>query len=151
MGYVQLFVPILVSKHRISRYKFVISFTATFLLTILLLFNVNVWHPIELVPSMLITCYGFLSAILITVICTLRFDVFLKTSACLALGAFLLYPVEYITCRLFGGSSDNYTVDLYDWNTCLEGNIQFVCLASFVVISMVFAVIGVVRIKKKID
>lgn len=149
IGYVLLFVPILATKHRVSRYKFVISFAVAFLLTILLLLNVNVWHPIELIPSILITCYGFLSPILIAVVCTLRFDVFLKTSVCVALGALIFYPVEYITCHLFGGDYNNYSVDLYDWNTCLDGNIQFVSLVLFVLISMVFAVIGVFRIRKK--
>ena len=149
MGYVQLFVPILATKYRVSRYKFVVSFTATFLLTILLLINVNAWQPIELIPSILLTCYCFLLAILITFVCTLRFDVFLKTTVCVTLGVIMFYPLEYITCRLFGEEYNNYRVDLYDWKTCLEGNIHFVCLVSFVLISMVFAVIGILRIRKK--
>ena len=148
IGYELLFLPIFLSKTNISHYKFVISFTAACILAILLLLNIRIWYPIMLIPAILITCYAFIPAIFCTIICTLHFDAFLKTGACIAFSTIIFYLTEYVVDILFGTNESNYQVNFNDWAQYLEGNIQFVSLISFLVMSVVFIGIGVFRIYK---
>lgn len=149
IGYELLFVPILLSKTRISRYKFVISFALACVLTILLLLNINIWHPFMIISAILVTCYAFTPAIFCTVICTLRFDAFLKTGACITFGTILFYYTEYVADVLFGTNSGNYQVNFKDWAQYSEGNVQLICLVSLLLISVVFSIIGIFRSLKK--
>lgn len=82
LGYDLLFVPILLSRTKLSRYKFLISFTSAMALTILLLMSIHIWYPFMLGASILLTCYGYLLAILCAFICTFRLDGFLKAGIC---------------------------------------------------------------------
>jgi len=148
MGYVLLFMPILLSKSNLSRYKFVISFAAACVLTILLLLNVYIWHPFRLIPGILITCYAFTPAILCTVICTLRFDAFLKTGICIAPSIVMYHFIDYIVDMLFGTNGNSYQVNFNDWKQCSEGNIHMIALTSCLLISAVFIGIGIFRICK---
>ena len=148
MGYVLLFLPILLSKTSLTRYKFIISFTIACVLTILLLLNVNFWHPFMLVPSILITFYGYAPAIFCTVICALHFDAFLKAGICVVSSTVAYYFVDYVVDVLFGTNENSYQVNFSDWEQCLEGNIHVICLASFLVIGVVFLAIGMFRVFK---
>ena len=144
IGYVQLFAPILLSKTNLSRYKFVISFAGSCVLTILLLLNVYLWYPFRLASAILITCYAFTPAILCTVICTLRLDAFLKAGICTAFST----VTDYVVDALFGTQENSYQVDFRDWSQCLEGNVHVIVLASCLFISAIFAGIGIFRICK---
>ena len=146
IGYELLFVPILLSKTKISRYKFVISFVMACILTILLLLNIRIWHSFMLGSSILIACYAFAPAILCSVICTLRFDNFLKTGVCIVLSASLFYFTGYIVDILLGTNESTYQVNFNDWAHFSEGNIQLICLLVFLFASAVFIGIGVFRI-----
>lgn len=148
MGYVMVFVPILLSNTVCARYKFVISFTITCALTILLLLYVNVFYPFRLVPGILIACYAFTPAILCTVICTLRFDAFLKTSICIAFSTAIYYFTEYVIDILFGTNESSYQVNFKDWQQYLEGNVLFITVSSLLLVSAVFIGIGIFRICK---
>lgn len=149
IGYVLLFVPILLTKSNLARYKFVISFTASCMLTILLLLNVCIWHPFHLVPAVLMTCYAFAPAILCTIICTLRFDPFLKTGICIVSGTVMYSFTDYIVDVLFGTNEASYQINFSNWNQCLEGNIHAIVFASCLLISAIFIGIGAFRIKKQ--
>ena len=149
IGYELLFVPILLAKTKVSRYKFVISFIIACGLTVLLLLNINAWHPFMLGPAILVTCYAFTPALFCAVICTLRFDAFLKTAVCIAFSAIVFYFTEYMVDKLLDTNSANYKVNFNDWAHFLEGNVQFICLVSFLLISVVFGIIGILRSKKK--
>ena len=120
-----------------------------FALTVLLLININAWTPIMLMPAIGITCYGFVPAILSAFICTLRFDGFLKAGICVSFNSVLLYCAELAADRLFGTNDSSYEIDFGDWARCLEGNVQFICLTSFLFIAAVFILIGVWRTRKK--
>ena len=146
IGYELLFVPILLSKTKLCRYKFVILFATACVLTILLLLNIYIWHPFMLNSAILITCYAFIPAFFCTIICTLRFDAFLKTGVCIAFSTILFYFTEYIVDILFGTNESAYQVNFNDWAQFLEGNIQLICLVSFLFVSAVFIGIGVFRI-----
>ena len=149
MGYVLLFGPILLSDSRLSRYKFVISFAITCALTILLLLYIHIGHPFRLIPAVLITCYAFIPAILCTVICTLRFDGFLKAGICTAFCTVVFYFTEYVVGLLFDTKTSSYRVNFNDWKQCLEGNIYLIALISLSLVSAVFVGVGILRDFKK--
>ena len=149
IGYELLFVPILLSKSDISRYKLVISFTIACLLTVLLLLSIRAWHPFMLGSAVLITCYAFTPAILCTIVCTLRFDAFLKTGICIAFSAGMYYFTNYVVDILFGNSESFYQVNFGDWQQCLEGNVHFITLLSLLFISAAFVSVGIFRVCKK--
>ena len=149
MGYVLLFGPILLSDSRLSHYKFVISFAITCALTILLLLYIHIGHPFRLIPAVLITCYAFIPAILCTVICTLRFDGFLKAGICTAFCTVVFYFTEYVVGLLFDTKTSSYRVNFNDWQQCLEGNIYLIALISLSLVSAVFVGVGILRDFKK--
>ena len=148
MGYILLFLPILLSKTKIKRFRFIISFSLIFLLTILLLLSIYVWQPFMLNSAILITCYAFAPVILCVCICSLRFDAFIKTGVCVLLNAIPLYFTEYIVDILFGTNDRTYQVNFYNWQEFLEGNIQFLSLIFLLLIGLIFLLIGLFRIKK---
>ena len=149
IGYELLFLPILLSRTPISRYKFVISFVAALALCLLLLLNIHIWHPFMLGSAVLITCYAFTPAILCTYICTLRFDAFLKAGICTALCAVTYYFTNYVVDILFGINESSYQVCFSNWEACLNGNILFISLLSLLFISAVFLSLGIFRLCKK--
>jgi len=148
MGYVLLFVPILLSKSNLSRYKFVISFTATFVLTVLLLLNVCSWHPFRLGPAILIACYAFTPAILCTVICAFRFDAFLKAGVCVAFSTIMYHFIDSVVDVLFGTNENSYQVNFNDWVQYTEGNIHFIGLTALLFISAVLIGVGIFKVCK---
>lgn len=149
IGYVLVFVPILLSQSRLSRYKFVISLTLACALTVALLLSVYAWQPFRLGSAILIACYAFVPAILCTVLCTIRFDSFLKAGVCTGICTVSYYFTGYVVNFLFGVNENHYQVNFRDWVHCLSGNVHCICLISFLFISAVFTVIGLVRRRKK--
>jgi len=149
IGYVVVFMPLFLSKTNVSRYKFAISLAVAFILTVLLLLNIRVWHSFMLIPACLITCYAFAPAIFCTLICAQRFDAFLKTGICVASCAVLYYFAECVVDVLFGTNEASYQVDFEDWTQCLEGNIYLISLVTLLLISLVFIGIGLLRTRKK--
>ena len=148
IGYTSVFVPILLSKTILSRYRFVVSLGADFVFTVLLLLNIRAWHPFMLGSAILITCYAFTPAILCASVYTLRFDAFLKAGICVAFSTVIYYFTERVVDVLFGTNDSSYQVNFNDWTQHLEGNISFLCLISLLLIGAVFGGIGVLRIYK---
>ncbi|MBE6542433.1 MAG: helix-turn-helix transcriptional regulator [Ruminococcaceae bacterium] len=152
MGYVQLFVPILLSKTNYSRYKFIISFTVTFLLTVLMLMHIRLWQSFMLGNAILMTAYGFALAVICSAVCASRLNGFFKTGICTAVSGITLYFTNYVANVLFGpSSSSSYQVDFRNWGQCLNGNIQFIVLISSLLVSAVTLSIGISKICKKKD
>ncbi len=148
IGYELLFVPILLSKSSLSRQKFLISITAAFVLTILLLLNVHIQQPLMLGPAILITCYAFIPVVFCAVICILRFDAFLKTGICIAFCTIMYYFINHVINVMFGTNENHYQIDFKNWEQCLNGNVNFIILASFLLVSTIFTAIGIFRISK---
>ncbi len=149
IGYAVVFLPIILSKHALSRHRFLISVLSAFVLTVLLLVNVRAWHTFMLGPSILVTCYAFLPAIIIFAICTLRFDGFLKAGISTAIAGVMYYFINRVIGLLFGTSQNSYEVNFNDWRNCINGNVHFISIISILFISAVFIVIGVIRISTK--
>lgn len=150
MGYVLVFMPILLSKTSISRYKFLITFSAIFILTSLMLMHVRIWHSFNLVNAILMTGYGFLPLIACAAVCLFRFNKLVRSGICIAVCAVVLYFANFIIDFLFGPSGNNhYHVDFQNWEQCSNGNVQLIVLLSCLIISFVFLGIGIFRILKK--
>ena len=149
IGYVVIFVPVLLSQSQISRFKFIISFTAACVLTVLLLLNIHIWNSFKVVSAILITCYAFTPAIICAVICALRLDAFLKAGICIAFSTVVYYFTNYVVDKLLGTNNSSYLVNFNDWQQCSNGNVHFICLISFLFISILFLGVGVFRLYKK--
>ena len=143
MGYVLLFVPIFLSKTNYSRYKFILSFTVTLVLTVLMMIHIRIWQSFMLGNAILMAVYGFVPVIACAVICAFRFNAFHKTGICTAVIGITLYCANYVAAALLGPSSSNsYQVDFRNWEQCLNGNVQLIVLLSFLFVSAVFFAIG---------
>lgn len=149
MGYVLVFVPILLSKTTISRYKFIISFSAVFILTALMIMHIRIWQSFQLGNAILMVVYGFAPIIICTAVCLFRFNAFLKVGICTAVSGIMLYFTNYVAEFLFGPSGNNYyQVDFQNWEQCTTGNVHLIVLISCLLISFVFFGIGIFRICK---
>jgi len=148
MGYAMLFLPIFLSKTKISRWKFPIAFGSVFVLTVLMIINIRFWNVFPIEKALLMTCYGFAPVLFSAYICTLHFDSFIKAGICTALNAAMLYLANFVAEKLFGPSDSNLKIDFYNWKECMNGNINAICLFSLLMIAAVFIGIGIYRIRK---
>ena len=151
IGYEVIFVPIFLSRTKISRFKFIISFTAACVLTILLLINIHIGNSFRVVPAILITCYAFIPAIISAVICALRFDAFLKAGICIAFSTVVYYFTNFVVDKIFGTNNSSYKVNFSNWQQYSNGNIHFICLILLLSISILFIGVGIFRLYKKND
>ena len=149
IGYEVIFVPIFLSRTKISRFKFIISFTAAGILTILLLQNIHFWNSFSVAPAILITCYAFIPVIVCAVICVLRFDAFLKAGICIAFSTIVYYFMNFVLDKLLGTNNNSYQVNFSDWQQCSTGNVNLICLISLLFISTLFLGVGFFRLYKK--
>ena len=146
MGYVMVFAPVLLTKTDYARYKYIISFTATFVLTVLMMMHIRIWQSFMLGNAILLAAYGFVPVIACTVICTLRFDAFLKAGICTAVIGITLYCANHVIAALVGPPDNKpYQVDFQNWEQCLNGNVQLIMLALLFLISAAFFTIGFFR------
>ncbi|MBE6595052.1 MAG: helix-turn-helix transcriptional regulator [Ruminococcaceae bacterium] len=148
IGYELLFVPVLLSSTGLSRYKLVISFSAAWLLTVLLLMNIRIWYPFRLAPAIWLTCYCFAPVVLCAVLCTFRADAFLKTGVCIVLSAVVYYFTNGMVDLLFDMNEHSYRVNFSDWQQYTGANVQCVVFVSLAVIGVAFIGWGVFRICK---
>ena len=149
MGYTLIFGTILLSGTRLSRFKFVIAFTAVLALTILLLLCIYSWQPFMLGSAILITIYAYVPVILCTVICLFSFDGFLKAGICTVVASCVYYCTGYITNGLFGLNENHYEVDFHNWAQCVTGNVHLIVITSALFISAVLFAIGFLRVRKR--
>ena len=145
MGYVLLFGPILLPKP----WHFLLSFSGTFGLTLLMILFIRLQKVFPLGAAILITCYGFSAPILCTYICALPFDKFLKAGICTGFCGSLLYAANHVASLLFGPGDNSYQVDFTNWRECVNGNIHLIFLVSSLLICTIFCIIGICRIKKR--
>ena len=149
MGYILVFGTILLSRTKLSRFKFVIAFTAVFVLTILLLLCIHGWQPFMLGSAILITIYAYIPVIFCSVICMFPMDGFLKAGICTAVASGMYYCMGHVTNALFGLNENHYEVDFYNWAKCVTGNVYLIVISAMLLISAVFFAIGFLRVQKR--
>ena len=148
MGYILVFGTILLSKTKLSRFKFVIAFTAVLVLTILLLLCVNSWQPFMLGSAILAAIYAYIPVIFCAVICMLSFDGFVKAGICTVVMSCVYYCMGHVTNALFGLNENHYEVDFHNWAQCVTGNVHLIVITAMLFISAVLFAIGFFRVRK---
>lgn len=143
-----MFVPLLLKETTYAPYKFVISFTLTFAITVLMMLHIRIWQSFPLGRAILTAAYGFAPVIFSAYICTFHFDAFLKAGICTAVSTVMFYFANYVIAALFGPGDNHYQVDFQNWEQCANGNIHLILLISFLLISAVLMGIGIMRIRK---
>ena len=149
IGYILVFGTILLSKTKLSRYKFVLAFTAVLALTIMLLLCVYSWQPFMLGAAILITIYAYIPVIFCTVICMFSLNGFLKAGICTAVASCVYYCMGHVTNTLFGLDENHYEVDFHDWAQCVTGNVHLIGMTAMLLISAVLFIIGFLRTQKR--
>ena len=145
MGYTLVFGPMLLPRP----WHFLHSFSCAFGLTILMILNIRIQTVFSLGPALLMVCYGFVPVIFSVFICTRPWDGFLKAALCTAPSTLMLYGANYVATLLFGPGGNSYRVDFTNWQECTNGNVHLIFLISFLLLSAIFAIIGLCRIKSK--
>ena len=148
MGYILVFGTILLSRTKLSHFKFVIAFTAVLVLTILLLLCVYSWHPFMIESAILITIYAYIPLIFCAVICMFAFDRFLKAGICTIVTSCVYCCMGYVTNALFGLNENHYEVDFHNWAQCASGNVHLIVITAMLFISVLLFVIGFLRVRK---
>ena len=149
MGYVPVFGTILLSKTKLSRFKFVIAFTAMLVLTLLLLLCVHSWHPFMLGSAILITLYAYIPVMFCAVIGTFAFDGFLKAGICTVVASGVYYLMGHVINALFGLTENHYEVDFHNWAQCVTGNVHLLVIIALLLISAVLFAIGFWRARHR--
>lgn len=148
MGYVMVFVPVLLTRTNYARHKYIISFSTLFVLTVLMMMHIRIWQPFMLGNAMLLAAYGFVPVIACAVICVFRFNAFLKAGICTTVIGITLYCANHVIGTLFGPPDNKpYQVDFQNWEECLDGNVQLIMLMLFLFVSAAFFAIGFFRVK----
>ena len=148
MGYVLIFLPVFLKNTKLSRFKFLITFSSLLLLTILMMINIRLWYQFNLIPAILMALYGFLPFILCALICTTGLNSFLKAGICTFLSILSFYGANYVASTLFGGNENYYQVNFNNWTECINGNISILYLMLFSFISIILVTVGILKRKK---
>ena len=148
MGYILVFGTILLSRTKLSRFKFVIAFTAILVLTILLLLCIYSWQTFMLGSAILTTIYAYIPVIFCAVICMFTLDGFLKAGICTVVASGMYYCTGHVTNALFGLNQDHYTVDFQNWTQCVTGNVHLIVITAMLMTSATFFLIGFLRVCK---
>lgn len=149
MGYVMVFVPVLLKRTKYARHKYILSFSALFALTVLMMIHIRIRHPFMLDNAILLAGYGFVPVIACAVICTFRFNAFLKAGICTTVIGITLYCANHVISALFGPPDNNpYQVDFQNWEQCLDGNVQFIMLTLFLLMSIILFMIGFFQVRR---
>ena len=149
MGYVMVFVPVLLKRTNYARHKYIITFSALFVLTVVMLMHIRIRHPFMLGNAMLMAAYGFVPVIACAVICAFHFNAFLKAGICTTVIGITLYCTNHVIATLFGPLDNKpYQVDFHNWAQCVTGNIHLIIITATIFISAVLFVIGFLRVQK---
>lgn len=148
MGYALIILPVILKNTKLSRFKSLITFSAIFALTLLMIINIRFRYQFNLVSAIIMTLYGFLPFVLCALICSARLNGFLKAGFCTLIFTFAFYGANYVAGTLFGGNENYYQVNFNNWTECINGNISILYLVAFSFISIIFVTVGILKRKK---
>ncbi|MBE6807480.1 MAG: helix-turn-helix transcriptional regulator [Ruminococcaceae bacterium] len=149
MGYVAVFLPILLYKTRWRRVCVSLTVGALFLLTLLLLTLVRVYAVFPLFSSWLITGYAFLPVFFCGAIGLLCLNPFIKSAIGISFSTTIYFFAEFVVNWLFDQNDNLYQVDFHNWERCVSGNVHCIMLLSFLFLATAFLLVGLYRKKKK--
>ena len=118
------------------------------MLTLLLLLSIYTYAPFRLGAPTLIVLYCFAPVIFCVWLCLRKTDGFLKAGICTLVCSVIYYGVPYVVNALYGFKQQDLAVDFHNWEACASGNVNLICLWSFLLVSLVFFVIGWIRVRR---
>ena len=148
MGYMAVFLPILLHRTQYKRYTFLTVAILLLVLTVLLLLTVRFYQTFSLLPAFAITVYSFIPLLLCALICLLPWNGPTKGGVCTLICAVMYYFAGYVVDFLFHTKSDQYYVDFQNWEQCINGNVQLLIFLSAALIGVVLLFMGL-RMGKK--
>ena len=149
MGYVAVFLPILIYKTPWRHFCVLVTFGALFLLTLLLLALIRAYTVFPLISAWLITAYAFLPAFFCGAIGFLRVNRFIRAAMATAFTIIIYYFLGFVVGFLFDVKDNFYEVDFSNWQQYTSGNIHCVTLLVSLCIALIFLLVGLHRRKKK--
>ncbi len=149
MGYVAVFLPILLYKTQWRRACFSVTFGVLFLLILLLLALIRAYAVFPLLSAWLITAYAFLPMFFCGAIGFLRINTFIRAAMGSAFTILIYYFLGFVVGCLFDVQDNFYEVDFSDWQHYASGNTHCVTLLVFLGIALIFLLVGLNQRKKK--
>ena len=147
MGYVCVFLPILLSRTHLRRYAFLMTAGTLCLLTLILLVLVRLFALFPLWSAWLIATYAFAPLLICAAVCLSHLDGFIKTA--LSIGSFTVvyYFCNHLINWLFGLNENHYAVDFQNWAEYTDGNVWCITLLVLGFLVLVFFILGLCRTK----
>lgn len=152
LGYVFLFGPFLLHRYLpdpMKKFSLLIYFGAGFICLVLLLAVIRMSVAYPLGKALLVASYAYCPLMIIALIHLVAIHPFLKASIDILFSGLIYWGTEWFVRLLFGtGTSQSYHVDFCDWGNYAGGNIQAIVLAVCLLLSVIFAIVGLVKSKK---
>ena len=150
IGYDLLFLPVILSKTKVTHFKFLISFVGAYFITILLLLIARAHYTFPLGAALTITSYSYAAPICCAVLCLFDYDRVLKSGICAWLVTLFYGLIGFVIKGLFKtNDKPYYSVDFQDWHNHIDGNVNLIILLSFIGIALILTAVGVYRQKKE--
>ena len=161
LGYFAIFYPIIFSKikmylldnkyNKIKKYFMLTYSLGLLILTLVLLEVINIYYGISMMnDAVLITIcsYGLLFSY--SIVEFLNLNRFTKIGIDGLITSAELVGIGYVIMRILGENNiSDYKIDFFDWTNHINGNIMCIILLSLVFFSLIFLIIGYIKLKKK--
>ena len=148
MGYVAVFLPVLMARTAYKRYAFPAVSVLLLVLTLVLLLTVRAFQAFPFFSATAITVYSFIPLLFCAFICMQPWSGFLKTGVSILFSTVVYYFLGYVADVFFHTNEDYYHVNFHNWEQYLNGNVLCLVVLSCLLIGIVFLLIGL-QIRKK--
>ena len=152
LGYFLIFYPVVYKKNILylndnydkNKKYFLITYAFGLLLsTIILLFVINAYTPINMINALIITLYSFVILIVYGLVNLFNINKYYKLSIDFLLTQFYFFGLEKVLIAVLGQPDDfGYRVNFNDWVNYTNGNIFFIIGALLILLSLLFFVLG---------
>lgn len=152
LGYFLIFYPIVYKKNILylndnydkNKKYFLITYAFGLLLsTIILLFVINAYTPINMNNALIITLYSFVILIVYGLVNLFNINKYYKLSIDFLLIEFYFFGLEKVLIAVLGQPDDfGYRVNFNDWVNYANCNIFFIIGALLILLSILFFVLG---------
>lgn len=159
LGYFIIFWPVLFGKNKLyikenifnkmKKYYLLTYALGSLLLTILLLFSVELYKDIIFIRSLLITLYAYVILFLFGIVELFKTNRFIKSGIDNLLIDIYLVGLHFILIGIFKDANTDYSINFLDWHNHTNGNVSFIILLTFLLVGIGFIITGIVLNKRK--
>ena len=152
LGYAVCFGPLFIRRYinnRYGRLSVPIYFGFVYLCLVFLLTVIRINVKYDLWRGILISFYSYIPFAVISVMHMLKINNYYKAAVDILSFGIIAYGLQWWIKWPYGGdASEYYRVDFADWSNCVNGNIAILTIIVLLVISAVFAIVGIYHSKK---